>query len=189
MNYIDDIRSFLPKSKEECKEKELILNDIALFGKNILTRDNEIMHFTSSGLVLNPDKTKMLMVLHNIYQTWAWTGGHADGQQDLWEVAKREVQEETGVKNFLPFSKKLFSLDILTVNNHWKKSSYVPSHLHLNTSYVFIVPESESLKKKPDENSGVRWINLCEIEKYSNEKHIIPIYRKIIERAQHVAKN
>ena len=39
------------------------------------------------------------MIHHNIYNSWSWTGGHADGDKDLLYVAIKEAKEETGVKN------------------------------------------------------------------------------------------
>ena len=39
----------------------------------------------------------MLLIYHNIYRSWAWTGGHADGETDLRAVARREAMEESGV--------------------------------------------------------------------------------------------
>ena len=62
----------------------------------ILTRDNKCYHFTSSAWVVSPDFKKVLMVYHNIYNSWSWMGGHADGESDLLKVAIKEVKEESG---------------------------------------------------------------------------------------------
>ena len=48
---------------------------------------------TSSGLIFNKNLDKILMVHHNIYNTWSWTGGHADGEDDLLKVAIKEAKE------------------------------------------------------------------------------------------------
>ncbi len=61
------------------------------------------------------------MIHHNIYKTWAWTGGHADGDPDLIHVAIKEAIEETGVKHFHVVSEEILSLDVLTVDGHIKK--------------------------------------------------------------------
>ena len=50
----------------------------------------------------------MLMVYHNIYNSWSWLGGHADGEIDLLSVAVREVKEEAGISNVTPVSKDIF---------------------------------------------------------------------------------
>ena len=64
---------------------------------NLLLRDNVKMHFTASAWVLNPSKNKVLMLYHNIYQSWSWSGGHADGEGVLLSVAMKEVKEESGL--------------------------------------------------------------------------------------------
>ena len=49
------------------------------------------------------------MIFHKIYNSWSWTGGHADGDSDLLKVAIKEASEETGLKNIKPISKDIFS--------------------------------------------------------------------------------
>ena len=186
MDYLDELRLYRPDTAQEEQDKMVMENLCKIFPDNILTRDNRVAHFTASGLVLNEKMDKMLMVFHNIYKTWTWTGGHADGERDMYAVAKKEVEEETGLKWFLPFSKELASIDILTVNGHWKRGEYVPSHLHLNMSYVFMASEKEMVRTKRDENQGVKWIPTGKITGYSKEEHIIPVYEKIIGRAMKI---
>lgn len=88
---------------------------------NYLERENKIAHFTTSIWTVNKERTKTLMVYHNIYDSWSWIGGHADGVEDLRSVALRELQEETGVRNAFLVSTGIFSLEILTVDGHEKK--------------------------------------------------------------------
>ena len=57
-------------------------------------------------------------------------------------------------------TENIFSLESLTVDGHWKKGSYVSSHLHLNVTYLLEADEEEVLAVKPDENSGVAWLSL-----------------------------
>ncbi len=168
MNLVDlkkKIESYEPYNEQEKRDKQTMLKDIHTFD-NILTRDNELVHFTASSWVVNQEKTKVLMVYHNIYQSWAWTGGHSDGEADLLKVAVKELKEETGVKNVKVLNNNhIFSLEILTVNGHVKRGKYVSSHLHLNVTYLLEVEEQEMLHIKQDENSGVKWIPIEEIEK------------------------
>lgn len=184
MNYIKDIEAYEPVGEQEASEKKAILAYIKTFGDNILTRDNVFAHMTSSGFVMNRELTKVLMVHHNIYNTWAWTGGHADGDGDLLYVAIKEAKEETGIKEVTPLMEEMASIDILPVWGHMKRGEYVATHMHLNAAYILIADEQEELTINKDENSGVRWIPIDEIEDYSNEPEIKKVYYKLIERAR-----
>ena len=186
MKYIDEIKKFNPINDQEKNDKKLTLEYIEKYHHNVLLRENEIAHLTSSGLILNKNLDKMLMIHHNIYNTWAWTGGHADGDDDLLNVAIKEAKEETGIENPTALTNDIISIDILPVYGHIKKGKYVSTHLHLSVAYVLIADESENLKIKEDENSGVKWVDINEIEKYSNEPYLINIYRKIINKARNI---
>jgi ADP-ribose pyrophosphatase YjhB (NUDIX family) len=179
MNWIESIKEYKTSNEQEKKDKEIILKSMYMFS-DILTRHNEIVHMTSSGFVVNKKRDKVLMIYHNIYNTWAWTGGHADGEEDMLFVAMKEVKEETGVKNIYPVTENIVSLDIIPVHGHIKRGKYVAPHLHISAAYLIEADENEPLMIKPDENSGVRWIPINEIDTYSNEPHMKKIYNKII---------
>ncbi|MBI9011487.1 MAG: NUDIX hydrolase [Clostridiales bacterium] len=180
------IKSFISLNDQETEEKEMIIEYIHQYEDNLLYRENKFAHMTASGIVLNDAMDHMLMIHHNIYNTWAWTGGHADGESDLYEVAYQEVLEETGLKTIEPLTKKILSVDILPVLGHYKKGHFVGTHLHLNVTYVFIADMSSQLTIKADENSGVMWVPVESIDAYSNEPYLIGVYNKIIERALQV---
>ncbi len=181
MNWIKSIERYEPCNEQEKKDKEIILRYSKIFN-DILTRENEIIHITSSGFVVNKNRDKVLMVYHNIYNSWAWTGGHADGDEDLLNVAMREVKEETGVENIKPITKDIISIDMLTVFGHIKNSKYIASHLHASVAYLIEADERDLLKVKLDENSGVKWIPINEIDSYSSEEHMKKVYRKIVNK-------
>ena len=170
-NLKEKIEKYIPYNEQEKNDKKIILQYLEQFD-NILTRENEFAHFTASSWVLNKEKTKVLMIYHNIYQSWAWTGGHTDGESDLLQTAIRELREETGVQNVKILDDNIFSLEVICVNGHVKKGKYVSSHVHLNLTYLLEVDENEKLQIKEDENSNVRWIPIEEIPKKVNEKWI-----------------
>ena len=163
----EKIEGYVPQNKQEMQDKKVMLDYLNLFGSQLLTRENEFAHFTSSGFVLNEARDKVLMVYHHIYNSWAWTGGHADGQADLLAVA-------------------LMSIEILPVIGHMKRGEYVSAHQHLNVSYVLIASETDELRIKEDENSQVGWIPVDEIKHYVREEHMLPIYEKLIRRVSKV---
>ena len=175
---IEDFRSF---DKQEEKDKNVILKWIDTFD-DVLTRNNEFAHFTSSAFVVNKNRDKVLFAYHNIYDSWAWPGGHADGETDLLNVALREVQEETGVKNIKPVTNEIFLLDTLPVLGHFKKEKYIPAHTHLSVAYLIEADENEPLTIKEDENSGVQWVLIDKVVKKSTELHMKPVYEKAIKK-------
>ena len=82
MEWVKQIERYNPINEQEKKDKEIIL-DFINKNDNVLFRDNEIAHITSSGFIVNKSRNKTLMIHHNIYNSWGWTGGHADGNSDL----------------------------------------------------------------------------------------------------------
>ncbi len=176
------IENFKPCNAQETADQRLML-EVLRTQENALLRENLMVHFTASGWIVNPTRTKVLMVYHNIYDSWSWTGGHADGEEDLRYVAEKECLEETGLQALRALSEEIFSLEILTVDGHEKRGRYVNSHLHMNVTYLFEADESQVLKIKPDENSGVAWIPADEIGAKVTEPWMMArIYRKLIDK-------
>ncbi len=182
MHFIDDLTRFVPKNDQERNDKEAMLAQIMKNPEGILFRDNLCMHMTGSSIIVNTEKTKTLMAYHNIYKSWAWTGGHADGESDLMRLAKREAQEETGIETLTPIMDAPVSCEILHVLPHIKRGKYVGLHLHFNLTYAFIGDENEPLKIKEDENVRVGWLPIDQLDAYVSEPFMIPIYRKILDR-------
>jgi len=175
------IAAYIPQNEQEEKEQQIILSYLQEYD-NLLTRDNEYAHFTASSLIVNKDFSKTLLIYHNIYDSWAWTGGHADGNADFLGVAIKEAQEETGVTNIIPVTDQIFSLDMLPVFGHVKRGSYVAPHMHLNLTYLLMADENDNLTVKPDENSGVKWFSLTDMIEVSTEEEMKKVYRKLLER-------
>lgn len=177
------IEKYVPQNEQEECDKDLILEFINKFD-DVLTRKNRMGHFTASSWIVNKERTKALMIYHNIYDSWAWTGGHCDGDSDLLHVALKEAKEETGLKNIKVLNPDIVSLEILTVDGHIKRGKYVSSHVHLNCTFLLEADEEESLRIKPDENSGVKWFDMDKILEATSETKMKDIYRKLNNRAK-----
>ena len=183
-NLKNEIKNYIPFNEQEEKDREIIL-ELLENEKDILTRDNKKCHFTVSAWIVDSSRKKVLMCYHNIYNSWAWLGGHADGEADLKRVIIKEIEEESGIKDIKFLSEDIFSLEILTVSGHIKKGKYVSSHLHLNLTYLLEADTNLKLSVKLDENSGLAWINTEDISVKSTEKWFIDnIYSKLTEKVK-----
>lgn len=181
---IEQIKAFVPFNEQEEADKAMFLK-LLDSGDDLSVRENLSVHLTASAWVVTPDRQKVLMAFHNLYNSWAWLGGHADGNWDLQAVAEKEAREESGIEDLIPVSRSPVSLELLTVSGHEKKGRYVPSHLHLNLTYLFQADPSAQLRIKPDENSGVGWISCEDIKNKSTEPWFVErIYSKLILKSK-----
>lgn len=177
----DSTSKYTPYDEREAIDKEVILE----FVKNndeVLSRNNKIAHFAVSAWITNPNHTKILMVHHNIYNSWSWVGGHADGDADFLRVIQKEISEETRLDKVKLLHDQIFSLCILTVPSHIKRGKIVNAHLHLDVEYLFEADETATTRTKLDENSGVKWVNIDEVEKVVNESETKPIYHRLNQK-------
>ncbi len=175
------IEQYTPFNEQEAVDKKAMLAFIEN-NNDVLERDNLVAHITSSAIVVNEAMDKVLFAYHNIYNSWAWLGGHNDGDADLLNVAIKETKEETGIENVRPFNEDIFMLDIIHVTNHLKHGKYVSDHLHLNITYLLIADESDSLHVKEDENSGVKWFLIDNVLNYVKEDRMKTIYKKAFNK-------
>ncbi len=162
------LEQFKPFNEQESRDRDEILRWLRQ-SESVWDRSNLTAHMTSSAWVTSPDRQQVLMAYHNLYQSWSWLGGHADGDRDLLAVALREVREESGLTRLRPVTDEIFSVEILCVSGHEKRGEYVPSHLHLNVTYLIEADPEEKTCIKADENSDVRWFLLDAAVEASSE--------------------
>ena len=175
----EQLAAYRPWNEQEARDRDVILHFLQT-APDAFLRSNLLAHMTASAWVVNARRDKVLLVYHRIYDSWSWTGGHADGEEDLLAVALSEVREETGTAHVRPVTEDIFSLEVLTVDGHEKRGVYVPSHLHMNLTYLLEADEDDPLRVCEDENTGVAWFSLEDALRASTEPWFVErIYAKL----------
>lgn len=180
--FFENIKKHTPLNELEQEDKLVFIQFIEAFSNNLWTRENKVGHITASAWVVNEDRTKVLMAYHKIYNSFAWLGGHADGDEDLLHVALKETKEESGIKNIKVLDPDFSDIACLFVKAHKKRGKEVSAHLHFNVTYIFEADEQETLHIAEEENTEVRWINISELENFVTEEHMKPVYARMIEK-------
>lgn len=167
MDLAAQLRAFRPWNDQEERDREALLrlleNGQAPYGRE------DPAHLTASAWVVSPGRDRVLLAYHNLYDSWSWLGGHADGERDLLSAALREVREESGLEEVRPVSRDIYSVEILTVDGHEKRGRYVSSHLHLNVTFLLEADPAAPVRRKAGENSAVAWFALEEAVAASTE--------------------
>ncbi|MDO4623678.1 MAG: NUDIX hydrolase [Eubacteriales bacterium] len=179
-----DLDAFVPCNDQEEQDKEIIQHFIRTNADAFL-RSNRMAHMTTAAWVVNKDRSKVLMIHHNVFNSWSWLGGHADGELDLPTVCLEEVEEESGLKNIRLVSRRPISVEVLSVSPHMKHGEYVAGHLHMNVTYLVEADSEEELHHNPEENSAAAWFTPEEaLEKSTEPWFVEHIYKKLIEKAK-----
>ncbi len=179
---IDILKNYTPYNSQEEGDKKYFIK--CEEKQQILTRDNLNCHLCSSAFIINKKRNKVLCIYHNIYKSWTWIGGHADGDDDMLNVAQKETKEETSLDSFKILNFNPISIDSLPVASHYKNNKFVPAHIHLNFAFLFEADEKAPIKIKPDENTKIAWLSFKKLLKISKEPHMLSVYKKIIKKIQ-----
>lgn len=173
------IRDYFPKDEAEAKDRAHLLRlNSELIGKS----REDLHHFTTSSIILNESLDKVLFIYHRVYHSWGWPGGHVEDGEELFASCLREIHEETGLRYIKPITRKPMGMELQTVEAHVKEHERIMAHFHINFTFGFTAREGDELIANFSETQGVKWIPIEDLEKYVNEEHMLPIYRKYIHR-------
>ena len=154
----DTLNLYLAKYPEERDSLTLLLSQLTT-GEELTKRKNFTGHVTGSGLVLSLDRSKVLLIFHRIRGRWQQPGGHMDpGELNPLESARREVQEETGLTDFVLLGAEVpVHVDTHFIPANPKKQE--PEHWHHDFQYAFIA-QNEHLHVDDDGVMAAEWVSL-----------------------------
>ena len=121
-------------------------------------------HITGSSWILDYSHQYALLVHHGTLNKWLQPGGHADGEENVLNVALREAEEETGVKQLKLLLDDIFDLDIHPI----PARSGFPEHLHYDIRFLFETDKEEKIIVS-EESHDVAWIPIEQLSKLTND--------------------
>jgi 8-oxo-dGTP pyrophosphatase MutT (NUDIX family) len=110
-------------------------------------------HFTASAWIVNEQRTHTLLTLHRKLGRWLQLGGHADGNENLIEVACKEAEEESGLKSLKLVDSTIFDLDKHII----PERPHVREHFHFDVRFLFEADINEPLVLS-NESISLAWI-------------------------------
>jgi len=122
-------------------------------------RDHLPGHITGSSWILDRSRKFTLLTHHATLNKWLQPGGHADGEENVLNVALREAEEETGLKFFTLLQDPIFDLDIHPI----PARKGFPAHLHYDIRFLFEANKEDEIIVS-EESHDVAWKSLDELK-------------------------
>lgn len=115
-------------------------------------------HITGSAMLISENRERILLNHHAIFKRWMNFGGHADGEEDIESVARRELIEESGISNLTLVGDSFFDVDVHPIAaNPAKKEG---AHSHFDIRFLYKTPETEFAISR--ESLGIKWFLIDE---------------------------
>ncbi|MFE9041757.1 NUDIX hydrolase [Streptomyces sp. NPDC012421] len=112
-------------------------------------------HLTSSALVIDPSRGRVLLTLHKKLGMWLQMGGHCEeGDPTVEAAALREAAEESGVTGLTLLPGGPVRLD--------RHAIPAPCHWHLDVQYAALAP-ADGVERISDESLDLRWFAYDEV--------------------------
>lgn len=140
-------------------------------------RDHLPGHITGSAWIVDEGREHTLLTHHAKLNRWLQPGGHADGDENIFSVALREAEEETGLKNLKRIGCSFFDIDIHTI----PARKDFPEHLHFDIRFLFEASRTEAFTIT-EESHALAWQPLITIAPLVNHSEsILRMAKKVRE--------
>lgn len=175
---IDSLRVYSSRFKTEEDFTPQLLE--LLEHPNAFQRDHLPGHITGSSWIVDPSRKFVLLVHHGTLNKWLQPGGHADGEENVLNVALREAEEETGVKRFKILRQNFFDIDIHPI----PARAGFPEHLHFDIRFLLEADRKDMLTVS-EESHDVAWVEAGELAKLTDGN---PSIMRMVEKVQRLFK-
>lgn len=113
-------------------------------------------HIAASVFLMDDSLERALFIKHRKVGQWTQPGGHADGEANIYDVARRELEEEVGVKiesidflDALPFDLRRYHFDARVYG--YQKDIF-------NAFFLARLPQGQyPINREPQHCEGITW--------------------------------
>lgn len=170
---LNQLKTYLLKFPEEKTSVEKIIHFIKTH-TDCFERTQLSGHITGSAFLLSHNSTQTLLTHHAKLKQWLQLGGHADGEHDILEVAKREAQEESGIFEITPLSTEILDVDVHDIPAHGD----TPAHVHYDIRYLFKVASPEAKISMSGESLDLKWFGARELTSGLVDSSVLRLAKK-----------
>jgi len=183
---IDILNDYLKIFPEEKTRQSIFLKYLKEHKPHeVIDWNNFNGHIVASGFVYSKENDKFLVLYHNDMKMYLYPGGHIDkGDLNPLEAAKREVKEETGLKDLKlckVSNNELIPIDIDTHIISYNERLNLPEHYHFDIRYLFIVDNISEINIDLEELSSYKWISVQELSNDLNYGKIVNKINKFLK--------
>ncbi len=136
-------------------------------------RELAIAHVTGSAWVVDEHGEMVILTHHKKLNKWIQLGGHCDGNPNVLQVARREAQEESGIRTIEIISVEIFDIDVHLIPQH----RGIAAHYHFDTRFAFRAAAGESLKIS-DESHDLAWVEIGKMAEFNGDESMMRLVRK-----------
>ena len=168
-----ELRAYVPLDAREAAMRDRVVAFVTRDGLHAFDRSNASGHVTASAWVVDPGRTRAVLLHHRKLGRWLQLGGHVDGDPDVRGAAQREAREESGLRTLRALGELVYDIDVHRIPARGDE----PEHDHYDLRWAFEADPRESLVRN-DESHDVRWIPLAELDAYEIDESVRRLSRK-----------
>lgn len=182
---ISILNKYLEIFPEEKERQTKLINYLNSHEDSDITNWNNFDgHIVAGGFIYSKEDNKFLVLYHKDLKMYLYPGGHAETtDKNPLEVAKREIQEETGLSNLKQLiieKQELLPIDIDTHVIEYNTRLNIPEHYHFDFTYLFVIDKAENIILDENESKSYKWINLDELYDDPNYGCVAEKIKKIL---------
>jgi 8-oxo-dGTP pyrophosphatase MutT (NUDIX family) len=159
---LEDARAYRPADERERTMRDRLIALLEEHGLGAFDRRRPAGHLTASAWIVDPGRSRAVLLHHRKLARWLQPGGHIEGDPDLRRAALREAREESGLRTLRLIRDEIYDIDVHRIPARGSE----PEHEHYDVRFALEADPREPLLRN-GESHDIRWIPLAELERFA----------------------